>query len=78
MEMVSATVAFDYVMISIDCIHPPGSIETGKKFKTAGMDLLDLLYGTVFPQFVPVSQFQTGESPAIVILQSRQVEVLVV
>lgn len=66
-----------HIMISIEQIEPFLFVEEGKKPEYIIVYFDDLAHLSVFPQFIPVTQFYIGEPVGIIVFQCREIQVLV-
>jgi len=68
---------FLHIMIAVQQIKPSLAVKQGEEPEHIIVNLNDLTHAPVFPQLIPVSQFNIGVALGIVVLQCRKIEVLV-
>ena len=69
--------AFYDIMVSINGICPPSGVIAGNGFKALQMHFFYFTNRAILPQFVSIAQFQVGETIAVIVIQGRQIQILI-
>ena len=70
-------ILFDHIMISVQHVQTPLSVEQGQKGENVSMCFNDLLHATVLPKFVPITQLDISITGTVIMLQGGIIQVLV-
>ena len=62
-------VLFYHIVIAVEHIKAMLFMKTGKEKKYVAVGFHDLFHTAVFPQFIPIAQFDIGISQSIIMLQ---------
>lgn len=71
------SITFHHIVITVKHKKPVITIKAGEHPETVVMSEFNWLYRVVFPKFVPVTEFNIGESVIIIILQCGKIKMLV-
>jgi len=69
--------SFDNVMVAVEQIQPVFLVELPEKPEDITMNIENVFHTSVFPQFVPVAQFDIGKTLPVIVFQCSEIQVLV-
>lgn len=65
------------IMVAIEHVQSSAGMKAGEKGEDISVAFYDLLHTAVFPQLIPVPQFNVGIACSVVMLQGRGVQILI-